>query len=84
MEEGEHCAEVVLTPPLLSETEGDETLKIEEQLLVQQTVKSAGPFDRIYLINQLKDLTFDYEGEWQLSVLVDGGFVGEIGLHVAG
>jgi hypothetical protein len=84
LEEGEHSIEVVLTPPPPPESEDEEALAAEEQLLVQETLESSGPLDRLYLISELRELTFDYPGEWQLGVFIDGDFAGEIGLNIIG
>lgn len=50
--------------------------------LLTQKMASTGPHERLYLISELKDLTFDREGDWQLEVAVDGKSVGTIGLSV--
>ena len=50
--------------------------------LLEQTLVSRGPAQKIYFIAELTELTFEKEGVYQLALFIDKEPVGAIGLGV--
>jgi hypothetical protein len=88
---GEHTVEIRFGPPLpiFSSPTTNSKLPISVlppelmRTLLTQKMTSTSTNEKSYLITELKDLTFDREGDWQLEVVVDKLPLGKIALSIA-